>query len=139
MCAIGQFDQDHPNVLRHRQKHFLQVGDFELFDIFKFYFIEFRYTLYQFGHSGAKTLVQIIIVVFGIFDHVVAEGGHQRFVVHPHVSQNAGYGYRVGNIRFTTRAELRGVGIARKHVGLLHQGNLLRRQVRTDLLFQTFK
>lgn len=49
MRAVGQFDQDNPNILHHGQHHFAKVFRLRLFAIAKFELIELRHPVHQLG------------------------------------------------------------------------------------------
>ena len=98
--AVGQLNQDHPDILRHGHKHFLQVGNFKFLIVFELHLIQLTDTLHQLGHGITKALGQILFTEGGVFNHIMQQGGHQGFMIHPHISEDTGNGYRMRNVRF---------------------------------------
>ena len=101
MGAVGKLDEDDADVLHHRHDHFTKVFGLRLFLIAELELIKFRYPLYQFGDAFTKKLFHVLVGGGSIFNHIMQQRGHQRFVVELHLGQNTGYRDRVRNIRFT--------------------------------------
>ncbi len=101
MGAVGKLDEDDADVLHHRHDHFAKVFGLCLFLIAELELIKFRYPLYQFGDAFTKKLFHVLVGGGSIFNHIMQQRGHQRFVVELHLGQNTGYRDRVRDIRFT--------------------------------------
>ena len=56
---------------------------------------------YQFSNAFTKKLFHILVGGGSIFNHVMQQRRHQRFIVEFHLGQNAGNRYRVRDIGFT--------------------------------------
>jgi hypothetical protein len=98
--AVGKFDEDDADILHHRHNHFAKVFGLRLFLIAELELIKFRYP----STSSATLLPKAVPCPGrwrGIFNHVMQQRGHQRFVVEFHLGQNTGYRYRVRDIGFT--------------------------------------
>ena len=137
--AVGQLDQNDPDILGHCHHHLAEVLGLRLFAIAKFQLVELGDPGHQFCNRIAKLFGQIGLGDRGVFDDVVQHGGHQGFMVEAHVTQDPGNGNRVGNIGFATGTHLTLVGITGHHIGLLELLNLLWRQVGTGYFFKVFK
>ena len=70
MQAIGQFDQDYPDVLGHGHGHLLKVLCLGFVAAGK-YFAKFRHPIDNLGYRLAKFLAQSLFVGRRVFDHVV--------------------------------------------------------------------
>ena len=101
MGAVGKFDENDADILHHRHNHLAKVFSLRLFLIAKLKLIKLRYPFYQLCNAFTKKLFHVLIGGWGIFNHVMQQRSHQRFVVEFHLGQNAGYRYRVRDIGFT--------------------------------------
>ncbi len=137
--AVGELDQDDPDILGHGHHHLAKVLGLGLLAIAKLQLVELGYAGNQFGHGVAKLLGQVVLGDGGIFDDVVQHGGHQGFMIEAHVAQDAGHGDRVGDIGFTAGTQLTLVSITGHHIGLPELLDLLCRQVGTGYFFKIFK
>ena len=99
--AVGKLDEDDADVLHHRHDHFAKVFGLRLFLIAELELIKFRHPLYQLGDAFTKKLFHVLVGGGSIFNHIMQQRGHQRFVVELHLGQNTGYRDRVRDIRFT--------------------------------------
>ena len=81
MGAVGQLDQDNPNILHHGHHHLAEVFGLRLFAIAEFELVEFGDTGDQFSDSTAIELGQLFLGHRGVFDHIMQQGRHQGFVV----------------------------------------------------------
>ena len=117
VAAIGQFDQNHPNVARHGQQHFAERFGLAFFAGVEFEFVEFGQTIDQIGHLDAKALDQIGFGDAAVFHRVVKQGGAQGLGVEFPLGALGGYGDGVGDVGFTVFAQLPQMGLVRVAVG----------------------
>ncbi len=101
MGTVSEFDQNDADILHHRHDHFAEVFGLRLFLVAEIQLIKLRDPFHQLGNAFAKQLFHVLVGGGGIFDHVMQQGGHQRFVVEFHLGQNTGHRYRVRDIGFT--------------------------------------
>jgi hypothetical protein len=139
VSAVGQLDQDDPDVLGHGHHHLAEVLDLGFLAIAELQLVELGDTGDQLGDGVAKLLGQIVLGDRGIFDDVVQHGSHQGLVIEAHVAQDAGHGNGMGDVGFTTGTHLSLVSITGYHIGLPELLNLLGWQVGTGYFFKIFK
>ncbi|GAR62344.1 hypothetical protein NGUA15_04156 [Salmonella enterica] len=101
MGTVSKLNEDDADILHHRHNHFAKVFGLRLFLIAELELIKFRHPLYQLGNAFTEKLFHVLISGGGIFNHVMQQSGHQRFVVEFHLGQNTGHRYRVRDIGFT--------------------------------------
>ena len=139
MGAVGELDQDDPDVLGHGHHHLAEVLGLGFLAIAELQLVELGDAGYQLGDGVAEQLGEIVLGDRGIFDDVVQHGGHQGFVIESHVAENAGNGNRVGDIGLAAGTHLSLVSVTGHHIGLPELLNLLGRQVGTGYFFKVFK
>ena len=137
--AVGQLDQDDPDILGHGHHHLAEVLGLGLLAIAKLQLVELGDACYQLGDGIAKQFGQIGLGDRGIFDDVVQHGSHQGFMIEAHVAKNAGNGNRVGDIGLAAGTHLSLVSITGHHIGLPELLHLLGWQVGTGYFFKIFK
>ncbi len=137
--AVGELDQDDPDILGHGHHHLAEVLGLGLLAIAKLQLVELGDARYQLGDGIAKQLGQIGLGDRGIFDDVVQHGCHQGFMIEAHVAKNAGNGNRVGDIGLAAGTHLSLVSITGHHIGLPELLHLLGWQVGTGYFFKIFK
>ena len=137
--AVGQLDQNDPDILGHRHHHLAEVLGLSLFAIAKLQLVELGDPGHQLGDRIAKLFGQIGLGDRSILDDIVQHGGHQGFMIEAHIAQNSGYGDRVSDIGLATGTHLALVSITGHHIGLLELLDLLGRQVGTGYFFKVFK
>ena len=101
MGTVSEFDENDADILHHRHNHLAEVFGLRLFLVAEIQLIKLRDPFHQFGNAFAKQLFHVLVSGRGIFNHVVQQRGHQRFVVEFHLGQNTGHRYRVRDIGFT--------------------------------------
>ena len=76
--AVGELDQHHAHVARHRQQHFAEVFRLRLFLGVELDAVEFGYAVDQFGHRTAELFGDLVLGDLGVFDDVVQQRRGQR-------------------------------------------------------------
>ena len=95
--AVGQFDQDHPHILRHRQQHFAEVFRLRLVLRIQTQLVELGYAIDQHGHRLAERARSRLLVAGGVFHHVVQQRGDQGLRVKMPFGEDAGDRQRMGD------------------------------------------
>ena len=76
--TVGELDQHHAYVARHRQKHFSEVFRLCLFLGVELDAVEFGYAVDQFGHRSAELFGDLVLGDFGVFNDIVQQRRGQR-------------------------------------------------------------
>ena len=127
--AVGQLDEDHAQVARHRQHHLAEALGGGFLAVAELQLVELGDAVHQFGHGGAEAGLDLAAGQRGVFQRVVQDGGAQGFGVQPQVGQDAGHGHGMGDVGLAALAGLAFVGAGAHFVGLADQLHLVRRQV----------
>ncbi len=134
--AIGELDEEHADVVRHRQQELAQVLRGALV-------LGLRLDLGQLGDAvdeardvGAEALLDLLVGGERVLDRVVEDRGGDRLVVEPQVGQDAGDLDRVAEIRVARGALLRAVRLHREDIGAVEQRLVRLRVVALDPLHQ---
>ena len=124
--SIGQLNQNHANIARHRKEHLAIVFNLSIFLGNILNFAQLRHAVNKVGHNHAKALLDIIQGIIGIFNNIVEKGCRQGFIVHLQAGQNAHHANRVNNIGLTGFAHLGFVCFKGQFIRLAHKAYLLR-------------
>ena len=108
--AVGQLDDDHPNVLGHRQEHLAQVLDLRVFLGLIGDAGQFGDAVDQRGDLVAEILGDLLVGEEGVLDDVVQQRGRDRRPVHLEVGQNVADRQRVSDVGLARRPALPLVG-----------------------------
>ena len=118
--AVGQLDEDHAHVARHRQQHFAEGLGLRFFTRRELQLVELGQPVHQLGGGRTKAFDQLDLGDAAVFHRVVHERGHDGLHIELPVGTQAGHGDRVGDVGFTAGAELAQVGFVSKAVGFAH-------------------
>ena len=124
MQAVGQFHQDHADIMAHRHDHLAEVLRLFFFRGVKLHHRDLADTINEFGNAFTESLFQVLLVGTGILDHVMQQGCLQGLVVHVHLAEDVRNFQRVMYIGFTAQALLALVRLGAKPVGPLDLGNV---------------
>ena len=91
MQAIGEFHQDHPDILGHRKGHFLEVFCLSFSPGLEHAF-EFTDSVNQFSDLVIKLQPKGVFGDSGVFNHVMKQRCHQALVIHVHVCKDVSDG-----------------------------------------------
>ena len=116
--AVGQLDQDHPDVLGHGQDHLADVFGLGLFLGLEGDEAYFGDPVHDVGHFLAEKLLQLVHGGLGVLHGVVEQARGDGGGVQAHVGQDAGGFQGMGQVGFAGKAHLPGVGGGGKDVGL---------------------
>ena len=115
--AVGQLDQDHTHVARHRQQHLAERLRLAFLARVELQLVELGQAIHQFCHRRAKAFNQLVLGNATVFHHVVQQRGHQGLHVQLPLRALGGNGYRVRDVGFAVLAHLAQVGRIGKTVG----------------------
>ena len=127
--AIGKFDEDDAQILRHRQQQLADVLRLALRARHPFDLLELRDAVDQLGDIAAEQASDLFLANRRVLDHVMEDRRAQCGRVQPHLSKDLGDRERVVDVRLAARPVLTGVHLGAKFVGPAHLGNLRCRQV----------
>ena len=119
--AIGQFNQQHPDVLGHGQEKLAKIlGLFGLIGL-QFDPRQLGDAVDQTANAGSKFLVDIGARGVGVFDSIMQEGGDNGVHVQLHIGQDAGDFDRMREIRVARGTLLRAVHSHGVDIGAVKQ------------------
>ena len=90
--AVGDFNQNNPQVFGHCHRHLLKVFGLRLGAARESHLVELAHAVDEIGYAGAKLRLNGSFSDAGVFDNIVEHRGHQALRVHVHFAQNAGNG-----------------------------------------------
>ncbi len=96
--AIGELDEDDPNVADHRQHHLAEALGLGLGAGTKLDLIELADAVHQQRDFVAELFLDLLESGVGVFDRIVQDCRHDRLGVEVHFGKGLRYGDRVGNI-----------------------------------------
>jgi hypothetical protein len=131
--AVGELDQDHPQIAGHRQQHLAEALGHRLVAIAKAELVEFGDAVDQFGHGLAEFARNRLTAELGVLERVVQDRRAQGFDVHAEFGEDARHRQRMGDIGLAALAGLAVMGDRANVIGTLDRGNLLSRQVGAQL------
>ena len=126
--AVGQLDQDHPDVGGHRHHHLAVVLGLPLVAALEGDPGQLGDAVDQLGDLLAELLADLLEAGAGVLDRVVEQRGAERRGVEPHPGADLGDADRVGDELVAGVAQLVGVAVAGELEGVLERGAVDRRQ-----------
>ncbi|MNX96057.1 hypothetical protein D3C86_1283580 [compost metagenome] len=133
--AIGQLDQDHPHIARHRQQHLAEAFRLRLLAALEFELVQLGQAIHQFRDLGTEFLGQLALGDALVLHHVMEQRGHDRLDVQLPVRAQLRHRHRMGDVGLAALAVLAQVGLVGKLEGFAHQRLVGGLQVR-ELLHQ---
>ncbi len=104
--TIGELDQHHAHVARHRQQHLAKVLCLRLFLGIELDAVELGDAIDEFGYRATEQFGDLVLGDVGVFDDVVQQGCRQRLRVHVPLREDAGDRQRVVDVGLSGLAEL---------------------------------
>ena len=98
MQAVGQLDQDDPDIVDHGQQHLADAFGLALLARGQVQLAQFGDAIHAAGHLIPKLLADLFERCRGVFDDVVEQAGLQADHVHVHVGQQAGNQQRMRHV-----------------------------------------
>jgi hypothetical protein len=99
--AIGQLNDDNPDIADHGEQHFANVFGLVVFAIGKLDFIEFGHALNDVGDLLAKTAANLLSGNVRVLDSIVEQAGSNRGGIHLEVGQDLRNFERMNDVRLT--------------------------------------
>ena len=137
MKAIGKLNQNDADILNHRKEHLAEV--LRLHFLLRLRLIRIvpgKLDLLQLGHAvhkvgnvGSELLLNLILGINGILDHVMQKSCRDGLLIHFQVSQNNGNIQRMNDVRLSALALLALMRLSRKLVRLFNHGNIITRVI----------
>ena len=121
---VGDFDQDHPDVLAHGHEHLAQIFHLLLLGGGEVDPGQLGDALHQLGHRGAEKLDDFVIAGVGVLQAVMEQGRQDGVGVQADFHYDFRHGQRVDDIGFAALAQLLFVLGVGKTISLVHQGNI---------------
>ena len=90
--AVGDFNQNNPQVFGHCHRHLLKVFGLRLGAARESHLVELAHAVDEIGYAGAELRLNGSFSDAGVFDNIVEHRGHKALRVHVHFAQNAGNG-----------------------------------------------
>ncbi len=131
--AVGQLDQDHPDIAGDRQHHLAEVLRLRLGLGLELQVGELGDAVHQLRDLLAELGVDAVLAGGGVLHHVMQDGGADRLVVHPHLGHGAGHGQGVIDVGFAGLAGLAFVGFRAQEVGAINLLDLFRLEIGLEL------
>ena len=135
---VGQLDQQHADIARHREDEFLEVLRLRGFFRRELQLVELGHPVDQFGYIRAEANLDVADVDFGILYHVVQKAGDDGHFVEAHVCQKVRDADRMGVISLTGIALLGAVMLHGEVIGLAQEFGLHPRVIGADFRDQFF-
>ena len=124
MEAVGQLDQDHPDIGGHRHHHLAVVLRLPLVAALEGHPGQLGDAVDQLGDLLAELGPDLLQVGAGVLDRVVQERRAEGLGVEPHPGADLRHPDRVGDELVARAAQLVGVAVAGEVEGVCHRGTV---------------
>ena len=131
--AVGQLDQDHPDVGGHRHHHLAVVLGLALVAALEGDPGQLGHPVDELGDLLAELDADLLEAGAGVLDRVVQQRRAERLGVEAHAGTDLGHADGVGDELVAGTAQLVGVAVAGEVEGTGHRGAIDRRQRGGDL------
>ena len=121
VCSVRDLDQDHPEILGHRQDHLPEVLSLALFFGTKADLAELGHTINQLCDVPVEHLAQVFEGGVRILDRVVQKRGTDGLFVELQLRRDACNSHGVADIGVTIFTTLCAVRLLSEHKGALDQ------------------
>ena len=119
--AVGQLDEDHAHIARHRQQHLAEGLGLVLFAGVELQLVELGQAVHQLRHRRAEALDQLRLGDTAVLDGVMQQRGHERLRIELPFGALGRDRDRVRDVGLAAVAKLPEVGLVGKTVGAAHQ------------------
>ena len=127
--AVSQLDEDHADVVHHRQHHFAQVFGLLFLARVEINLTYFGDALDNVRHLLAKFLADIDYSHRRVFHRIMQQAGDDGYRVHFHFRQNQRNFEGMYQVGFAGSAALAGMMLLGKFVGFAHQFQIFGRPI----------
>ena len=126
---VGELDQDHAHVARHRQQHLAERLRLRLLAGREAQLVELGQAVDEIGGRRAEALDQLRLADAAILHCVVHQRRHDRLGIELPLGAQARDRDRMGDVRLAAGAELAEMGFVGEAVGLAHPADVARVEV----------
>ena len=112
--AVGELDQDDPDVLGHREQHLADVLGLLLLVAVGTELRQLRDTIHELGDLCPEALLDVGQAVLGVLGDIVEQGRLDGDGFDAEVGEDLGARDRVGDVQLTGRPKLAGVSVDRE-------------------------
>ena len=133
MQAVGELDQDDPDILGHRHHHLAEVFGLGFGLGAELDLRQLRDAFDQIGDLLTELLDQRFLADATIFDDVMHQRRHDALGIKAHAGHDAGDRYWMGDIGLARRSRLAGMGVPGQFIGFGDLFDLRRVQITLDL------
>ena len=134
--AIGQLDQDHAQIARHRQQHLAEAFCRGFLATLELQLVEFGDAINQFADRGAELGGQLFRTDRRILERIVEDRSDDRLDVEAQIGEDSGDSHRMGDVGLAAFAGLPLVGLGAELISAAHARDLLGRQITGQLVFK---
>ena len=134
--AIGELDQDHAKIARHRQQHLAEAFGGGFLAAAEAHLVELGDAVDELGDVRAELGGDLLGGELGVFERVVQDRRDDRLGVHAELGEDAGDGDRMRDVRLAALARLAFVGERADFVRAADARDLLGREINRKALFQ---
>ena len=134
--AVGELDQDHAQIARHRQQHLAEAFGGGFLPAAEAHLVELGDAVDELGDGGAELGRDLLGSELGVFERVVQDRRDDRLGVHAELGEDAGDGDRVRDVGLAALARLPFVGERADFVSAAHARDLLGREIGGEALFE---
>ena len=127
--AVGQLDQDDPDIPGHGQEHLAEILRLRLGTRTEIQVGQLGDAVHELGDLFVELLGEPLLGDARILDDIVQQGRHQAFVVHVQAPEDTRHGDRMIDIGLAREALLPFVRLGAEQVGAIDLAHLLRAQV----------
>ena len=118
---VGQLDQQHPQILAHRQQEFAQIFGGALLLAHRLDLGQLGHAIDQPGDIGAEQALHLLDSGEGIFHRIVQQGGDDRVLIELQLGHQARHLYRMAEIGVATGALLAAMFLDGVDIGAVEQ------------------
>jgi hypothetical protein len=119
--AVGQLDQDHPHIRRHRQQQLAEILGLGGFRRGQLQLGQLGDAIDQIGDLGAEQARYLLAGRRGVLDGVVQQRGDDRGIVQLQIGQDRRDFQRMAEKGLAAGALLIGMGLGAEHIGPVQQ------------------
>ena len=123
---VGQLDEDHLDILHHRQDHLAEVLGLLLFTGLKAYLADLGHPIYQLGDLITKAFLDLLHRSQRVLDGIVEQAGNDARHIQLHLNQDPCHFERMDKIGFAGTAHLPLMNLGREDIGLLQKPEVCR-------------
>jgi len=132
--SVGQLDQDHAQVARHRQKHLAEALRISFLAAAEAHLVQLGDTIDQLGHGLAERTSQLVAAELGVLQRVVQDRCNDRLGIQPQLGQDARHRHRMGDVGLAAFTRLSGMRLRPDVEGRDDPLDVVRREIVDALL-----